>query len=339
MKIGDVALAAGVSVATVDRVLNKRPGVRAQTIARVEEVMRKLDYRPDVNAARLSKARDTRLVFVIPQGHNTFMDLLVEAVHATAEHLRGERCFIEVRLVEAFDGAAVASTLNALSAEDWDGVAAVVPDAPRVRQAIDDCVARGLKFVTLVSDLPSSSSQHFVGIDNIAAGRTAGRLLGRFAGAGAGQVALIAGSMTLRDHMERQLGCEQVLRSEFPQLQALPVVEGRDDSTVTLARVRELLQAHPGLRGIYNIGAGNRGLIQGLKELRQPGELVVVAHELTPHSRQALLDGTYDAILCQDPTHEARSAVRILRALCEGGDIVPSQERIRIEIFLRDNLP
>lgn len=338
-KIDDVAKEAGVSLATVDRVLNKRPGVRSQTVARVEEAMRKLDYRPDIHAARLSKARDTRLVFVIPRGHNTFMDMLVEAVQATAGHLRAERCSIEIKLVEAFDGAAVAAVLDDLSCADWDGVAAVVPEAQCVRESIDACIARGLKFVTLVSDLPSSAAQHFVGIDNVAAGRTAGRLLGRFAAGRSGPVALIAGSLTLRDHMERHMGCEQVLRAEFPGLPTLPVVEGRDDAASTLARVRELLQAHPDLRGIYNIGAGNRGLIQGLRELRRPGELVVVAHELTPHSRQALLDGTYDAILCQDPAHEARSAVRVLRALCEGGDILRSQERIRIEIFVRDNLP
>lgn len=338
-KIEDVAREAGVSLATVDRVLNKRPGVRSQTIERVEAAMRKLDYRPNPHAARLSKARDTRLVFVIPRGHNTFIDLLVEEVRQTAFHLRDERCRIEVRLVEAFDGAAVAATLDALSPADWDGVAVVAPEALVVRTAIDACVARGLKCVTLVSDLPSSTAHHFIGIDNVAAGRTAGRLVGRFAAGRRGRVALIAGSLTLRDHMERHMGCEQVLRAEFPNLQTLPVAEGRDDAGETLKRVRELLTAHPDLLAIYNIGAGNRGLIQGLRELRAPGELVVVAHELTPHSRKALLDGTYDAILCQDPAHEARSAVRVLRALCEGGDLVPSQERIRIEIFLKDNLP
>lgn len=334
-----MAREAGVSLATVDRVLNKRAGVRLQTVARVEEAMRKLDYRPDPYAARLSKARDTRLVFVIPRGHNTFMDLLVEAVRDTAAHLRAEHCVIEVRLVDAFDGAAVAAMLDTLSPQEWDGVAAVVPEAQVVRGAIDACIARGLKFVTLVSDLPSSAVQFFVGIDNVAAGRTAGRLLGRFAGGKKGKVALVAGSLTLRDHMERHLGCEQVLRAEFPFLKTLPVIEGRDDAALTLLRVRELLDAHPDLLGIYNIGAGNRGLIQGLRELRKPGELVVVAHELTPHSRQALIDGVYDAIICQDPAHEARSAVRILRALCEGGEILRSQERIRIEVFLRDNLP
>ncbi|PLK47090.1 LacI family transcriptional regulator [Uliginosibacterium sp. TH139] len=338
-KIHDVAQAAGVSVATVDRVLNKRPGVRQQTVAKVEAVLRQLNYKPDVHAARLSRGRDLRLVFLLPRGHNTFMSLLADEVRATAERLAFERCLIELRHVEAFDGPAVAGTLNALDAADWDGVAVVAPDAPGVREAIDACVARGLRLVTLVSDLPSSARQHFVGVDNIAAGRVAGRLLGRFNAGRSGRIALIAGSMTLRDHMERHLGCEQVLRAEFPGLLSLPVVEGRDEAETTAGVARRLLAAHPDIVGLYNIGAGNRGLIEALRELRRPGEVVSVAHELTPHVRQALLDGVYDAIICQDPAHEVRSAVRVLQALCEGGEIVRTQERIRIEVFLKDNLP
>ena len=40
----------------------------------------------------------------------------------------------------------------------------------------------------------------------------------------------------------------------------------------------------------------------------------------------------------QDPGHEARSAARLLMAEVTGEPILLDQERIRIEIFLRDNM-
>ena len=46
-----------------------------------------------------------------------------------------------------------------------------------------------------------------------------------------------------------------------------------------------------------------------------------------------------DAVINQDAGHEARSAARVLMAQCEGEAIVADQERIRIDIFIRDNLP
>ena len=68
-------------------------------------------------------------------------------------------------------------------------------------------------------------------------------------------------------------------------------------------------------------------------------EIICVCHDLTRYTRPALIDGTVDAIVNQDAGHEVRSAARVLTALCEGADVVPGRERIRIDVFFRDNLP
>ena len=94
-------------------------------------------------------------------------------------------------------------------------MAVVALDHPRVRAAINDLVDGGTKVVTLVSDVPSSRRHHYVGIDNIAAGRTAGALVGRLVGPPQGKVAIVAGSQALRDHAERIFGFNQVMASEF----------------------------------------------------------------------------------------------------------------------------
>ena len=46
-----------------------------------------------------------------------------------------------------------------------------------------------------------------------------------------------------------------------------------------------------------------------------------------------------DAVIAQDPGHEIRSAIRVLKALCDGVPIIEGQERIGIDVFLKDNLP
>lgn len=53
--VHDIAAAAGVSLATVDRVLNQRPGVRHVTREKVETAIRELGYIRDVAAANLAK--------------------------------------------------------------------------------------------------------------------------------------------------------------------------------------------------------------------------------------------------------------------------------------------
>lgn len=337
--VHDIAASAGVSLATVDRVLNRRPGVRAATRAKVEAAIDRLGYVRDVAAANLAKGRVYPLVFILPDSNNSFMHGLHAEVREAMARAAAERTDIRVIEIPAFDPAALVVALDAARAERPSGVALVAIDADEVRDAVARLAEEDIPVVTLVSDLPGSRRDHYAGVDNIAAGRTAASLLGRFLGGRSGPVAVLAGSMLVRDHRERLEGFAAVLRAEFPDITILPVLEGRDEPQRAEALVSGTLQAHAGLLGIYSLGAGNRGLVAALQAHGGGRSLTVIAHELTVHTRAALQDGIIDALLNQDAGHEVRSAIRILKAKADGLAVVEAQERIRIDIFLRDNLP
>jgi LacI family transcriptional regulator len=334
----DVAREAGVSLATADRVVNRRDGVREKTIARVEAAVARLGYRADPAAARLARNQRFRFLFILPSGANSFMTLLAEQVARTSDWLASQRAAIDVQHVDVFDPDALAPALETVP-PGYAGVATIALDHPRIRAAIDDLAERGIPVVTLVSDVPSARRLHYVGIDNPAAGRTAATLMGRFLQGRSGAVGVIAGSLALRDHAERQFGFNQVLTSEYPQLTVFPAVEGRDDSELTYRATLSLLREKPELVGIYNVGAGNRGIAAALSETGRSNAIVWIAHELTAHTRRFLVRGEVDAIISQNPGHEARSAARVLLAYCSGDPLFPDQEHIGIDIFLRDNLP
>ncbi|MBN8999685.1 MAG: LacI family DNA-binding transcriptional regulator [Rhizobiales bacterium] len=334
----DVAREAGVSLATVDRVLNGRAGVHSRTVQRVQAAIERLNYQPDRLASRLARGRDYRFEIVLPTGANEFMRMLETEFRSTADRYVHERVRISVSHVDVFDGDALAAALEQIPA-DIDGVAVVALDHPAVSEAVNGLAERGASVVTLVSDLPGTRRTHFVGIDNYAAGRTAATLLGRFLGHKTGKVGLIAGSLALRDHIERQYGFEQVIAREYPDLVLLPLREGRDDDTRVHEVASALLAEHPDIVGIYNVGAGTPGIVAALEQSGRGREIVFIAHELTPFNRRHLVRGTIDAIINQDAGHMARSAARILLAAREGVPIVPGQERIRIDIFIRDNVP
>jgi len=337
--IHDVAEKAGVSLATVDRVLNGRSGVRKITIEKVQAAAEELNYTRDIFAANLAKKRNYRFQFLIPNGPNAFMEDLSLEARRHAETLLHERVDIHIEPIDAFDGHRVAGTLAILDKSVCDGVAVVAPAFPEVRAAIDRLQDRGVHVVTLVSDHPASMRRRFIGIDNMAAGRAAGRLMGRFLPKMPGKVGVIAGSLGLRDHADRHAGFAQVLSEEFPHLELLKVREGRDDNGKNADIVGRLLSDHPDLAGLYNIGAGNRGVIAALQDCAGACETTFIGHELTPYTRAALLDGTMDALIAQNAGHEVRSASRVLKALCDGTPILDDQETIGIDIFMKDNLP
>lgn len=333
----DVARAAGVSLATVDRVLNGRPGVRAATAEKVEAAIAEIGFQRDLGASLLARARDLNLTFVIPDGSNEFMASLAEAVERRRGPALADRMHVETRRIKALDADALAESLDSLDPQRCDCAIIVGSEEPSVQAAVDAATRRGIVVMTLVSDLPGTMRRHFIGIDNGAAGRTAASLMGRFLPAG-GKVAVIAGSRHLRDHADRLAGFRAALAAEFPAITLIGPLEGHDEHNETETVVAALLAEHGDLAGLYNLGAGNGGLVAALEASGRSGVIRVIAHELTEPTRRGLHSGAIDVVLDQNPDGEIREALAAARGLALGGNGTGRTDAIEIGIFLRDNL-
>ena len=336
--VHDIARTAGVSLATVDRVLNERPGVRAKTRERVIAAMNTLGYVRDVGAANLARGKLYQFDFILPDNENTFMLSLRAELQSAMERALAERILVNVVLVPAFDEAALVAALDESVTRKPDGVAFVAVDTDPVREACARLSAQGIHAVTLVSDLGQSTRTHYVGVDNGAAGRTAARLLGLFANGTEGALAVVAGSLKVRDHLERFDGFTAAMKADFPGREILPVLEGFEEGPRVERLVNKLLDERTDIAGIYSLGAGNSGLVKALAK-HKANRPLVIAHERDSVTSKALTDGIIHAVLAQDAGHEIRSAIRVLKASADRLAIVPGQEHIRIEIFLKDNLP
>lgn len=343
--VNDIAREAGVSLATVDRVLNARPGVREKTIRAVNDAIAKLGYVRDLTAANLARSRNYRMAVVLPDTESQFVQTLAEALTDAGSNAATARMELRLLRFPAEDPHALAALLAGLPGRGYAGVALMAPETPVLRDAVRGLRARGLPVVALVSDLPSAGRDHFIGIDNRAAGRTAGVLMGRFLGGGQtrgserGEVLVLGQSLLARDMIERRRGFDEVMLRDFPGLEVLPSLETHGSSSTLRQVVAERLASAPGVRGIYAMGDGNRALTQALDEMGLSGKLTVICHELTPHVRQALEAGEVTAVITQNLGHLARSTLRVLRAKADNLPLDAGQEQIRIEILLRENLP
>ena len=338
--VHDVARKAGVSLATVDRVLNGRPGVRPETAGKVLDAIRELDFSRDVSASLLARARDISMLFLIPGGGNEFMANLAATIAAEARAASAQRLHLAAETVLPLDAADLVRHLDGLDAASCDCVAVVGSEDPSVVAAVDAAARRGITVLTLVSDLPGSRRKAFIGIDNIAAGRTAASLLGRFAPAG-GKIGVIAGSLGLRDHRERLEGFSAVIGAEFPEVSIVGPLEGHDSGRETERLVAQLLAEHPDLSGLYNLGAGNEGLTAALAASAHGRRVRVVAHELTASTIAGLRNGAVDVVLDQNPMGEIRAAIAAARTWVFGQETHADRgvdKPIEIGIFLRDNL-
>ena len=334
--LSDVAREAGFSSATVDRVLNGRPGVRGRTREIILETAQRLGYvLEDGRAQDAGSGRSLRLDFVLPSHSNAFMRKLCGQLAEQAAYRAGVDA--RIHTVDDFTPDRLARALYDLQGET-NGVGVIALDHPTVREAIRSLAATGIKIVTIVSDIQSVPRVAYVGIDNRAAGRLAGYLAGRFMGAGrTGKVGLLAGSLSYRGHEEREMGFRHILAEENPGLHIVELREMGDDNERAYAETKALLQHHPDLAAIYNIGAGIPGIARALKECGRASSVVFVGHEVTEDTTPLLLDGTLDAVIDQNPRVEAREALNTLVQSLRDQPIIAHPPRL--QVVFKENIP
>lgn len=330
-QLADLAARSGVSLATVDRVINRRKGVKERTRRRVLEVAREIGFLSAEDAALYSAGRPLNIVVLLPSGSNPYLRLLGERVRDRVSRSALNAPFLRCFFIESFNAAALAEALRKNAG--WaDGIAFFAIEHPEVREAALEVAASGTRLATIVSDLGNVREVSHVGLDNRAAGRTAGLLIGRLAQKHRGEVALVAGSRHYRAHSEREAGFLSLQEEMFPEMRVIGLREGHDDAGENYRHTLALLDQSPELVGIYNVGGSSGGITRALRE-RGREEVVFIGHGLTRDTRHALLDGTMDAVFDIDPD------VLIDRAIACLSSEEPGRNPPKLDIYFRENLP
>jgi len=334
----DLARAAGVSLATIDRVLNGRPGVREKTVKAVNQAIDELGFVRNLSAANLARGRTYRFLFLLPRQGDQFLETLIERIEEARSGVVADSILVRHLRSLDEDPHQTARVLAEQTPDSVDGVAIMAPESPQVRDAIARLIERGVEVVQFVSAQSLERRVDLVGIDNRAAGATAARLLGRFVGARRGKVLVVAETMNARDSLERRLGFDRVLTGEFPGLEALPSLETHADPARARRTVRNAVESYPEIVAAYVLTSEAKAPVEALRAVCDLRRIVVIAHERTRYTEAGLASGDIDAVIAQDPGHLVRSAIRLLRARSDDREPIASQEQVRIEILIEDNV-
>lgn len=308
--VREIARQAGVSEATVDRVLHDRGGVRAGTARAVRQAIADLDRQQ----TQVRLGGRTFLVDLVMQAPERFSSAVRAALEAELPALRPAVLRARFHLRETGPAADLAAVLDGIGARGSQGVLLKAPDVPEVVEAVQRLVRAGIPVVTLVTDLPASGRAAYVGVDDRAAGATAAYLVGQWLGREPGDVLVTLSRSAFRGEEEREAGFRRVMRERHPgrALVELTETDGLDATTRDL--VLAALDAHGGIRAVYSIGGGNVAILDAFAA-RERECAVFVAHDLDADNTRLLRAGRLSAVLHHDLGEDVRRACRaILKA-------------------------
>ena len=135
------------------------------------------------------------------------------------------------------------------------------------------------------------------------------------------------------------MGFHSLMEELYPQMEIAGLREGHDDAERNYRQTLQLLEQHPQVGGIYNIGGASDGVARALKQTGRDQKVVFVGHGLTPDTRALLVDGTLDAVITQSPQTIVLNAVQVFSNLRRGRDPLSGIDAVRLSIVVRENLP
>lgn len=333
----DLALAAGVSIATVDRVINRRLPVSDDTAQRVVKAAEDIGYHAtSLLKRRIHEMPVRRFGFLLQKPDAFYKQLAQELAAASRASQTVEgKPFIE--FVDDVVPSIIAERLL-LIAQKSHAVAVVAMDHPIVNEAIAAVIAQGKPVFTLLSNINSEAVSGHFGADSRKCGRIAGWTISRMAKK-TGKIGILVGSHGYLNQELSEISFRTYMREHAPDFQLLEPIINLDDERIAYEAVRDMVKDNSDLVAIYVSGGGQEGFIQALREFCVPGQLIAVCNESTPATRAALHDGMIDLIL---GTPFAALARLVVEAMAKGttGQDMPHLRPLNLppDVFIAENI-
>lgn len=333
--VKDIAQQAGVSVATVDRVLNRRPNVREHMVRRVDQAIEALERQ----RSQVGIVGRKFIVDLVMESPLRFSSRVRAALEAEMAWLRPSIFRARYELNEVWPREELVRTLDAIAVRGSHGVLLKAPDVPEVVDAVGRLVDRGIPVITVVTDLPTSRRLAYVGLDNRAAGATAAFLLGQWLGPKRRAGVLISlSSASFRGEEERESGFREAVARHSPWLAIHEVSEGHGVGDRTVNIVRAALRKHGDVQSVYSPGGANAAILEAFALERRRFHCFI-GHDLDDDNLRLLREGRLTVVLDHDLRQDMRRACMMVMGAHGAAGVLPPPGLSKVDILTAFNLP
>lgn len=324
-----VAERAGVSRATVSRVVNGSPRVTDETLAVVNAAIAELSYTPNRAARSLANRRSMAIALVIPEDTTRFFGdpYFAAIVHGISTVLDDTDYVLNLHLASSsgqFD-----KTVGYLLGGNVDG-------ALVVSHHTDDHVLAGLgSSIPVVFGGrpldPQATDSYYVDVDNAIAAADGTRYL---LSQGRTRIGTVAGPDDMPAGIDRLAGWHSALTDAG--LASTAIAHGDFTLAGGIRATRELLDAHPDLDAIFVASdLMAMGTVTVLRErgIAVPGQIAVMGFDDSPAALASEIPLT---TVRQPSVEQGERMARILLGLLDG-ETVPRRHIMPTEVVVRES--
>jgi len=339
--IKEIAELAGVSRGTVDRVLNHRGSVRQDKEKKVREIIKALNYTPNLAGKTLAvKKKQLKFGYILfsSTSSNPFFLDVVDGIESRAAELSEYGVSVDIRYAVIGDPSLQVKLIDELVVSGIAGLVITPINHPLVFDSIRELSNRDFPVITANSDLPGSGRIAYVGSDYFKSGETAAGILSMIC-AGTAKVGVVIGSPLVLCHSERAAGFTRRIGEAYPGIEIVGTEINHDDDIKSFVVTKRLLENHPEIDALFLVAAGVIGACRAVNEMGLEGKIKLVSYDTTIASIELIKSGAIAAAITQEPFIQGAKPLDILLDYV-GFGIKPEQEfyYTSLGIKIKENL-
>jgi LacI family transcriptional regulator len=325
--IYEVAREAGVSTATVSRVINDRRHVRAETRQRVEAAMRDLGYVANRQARGLAGGRSKVIGLLVYELGSSYFNQLIRGIDAATAEIGYDLMLYTTHARRESEAQHAAE----LASGPADGLIFVL--AVDIENYVGRLRRQGVPYVLLDHDrdVPDST---FVTAANRRGAREA---IDHLIGLGHRRIGFITGTAGTSSARERLAGYRDALRAARVDYDPALVVKGDFLETRGYAATAQLLALEERPTAIFtSADTAAFGAVKAVRAagLKVPRDISIVGFDDIPEASLVMPPLT----TVRQPLQEmGATAVRLLRRLMDEPDATPRRTELLTELIVRES--
>lgn len=332
--IKELALQAGLSTATIDRVINNRAHVSPQTRRRVDAAFKELE---DQEAQLSSKGRRLFVDFII-EAPARFSREVESACNSVITGLSPAVFRPRYHMKPKFEETEILQLLSGIKKRGSQGVIIAAEARNSVRQLIDELGEQNIPVLAFVTDQPNSQRLAYVGIDNHQAGKVAAYLMDKLLFKHDATILTTIRRSNFSGEDERLSGFQSVLKTAKPGINLIIARGGDGLSSSTSDEVKNALKGVKHLDAVYCMSGGNEAILKTLEEFALTPN-IYIAHDLDEENIDLLRAEKITAVIHHDVAQDLRNAFTQIAAYHKLIPPYQSQLNSDIQIITPLNLP
>ncbi len=338
LSIIDIALKAGVSIGTVDRVLHNRGRVSEETKSRIQSLIKKNNYIPNVFASNLSRSREVRFGVVFPKRNqdSNYWILPMKGIQKASKELETYNVQIKYYHFDRYSEKSFERALQHASKDRLEGLL-IAPILKNVAEEMIPkfCYSRPCVFID--SDVPGIPHLSTIIQDPYRSGILAANLMKKMI-AESGTI-VIAEIVPGDFHIDERIrGFREGIEEDRRFRLVLYKIESHKGENEFRSSSEKILGENSDLRGIFVSNAWTHPIARHVRSLTKPKEIMIVGYDLVEENKKCLIDGGIDVIISQRPEMQSYEGIHslfrhtVLRARVDKKIMVP------LDVLTKDNV-